>query len=206
MAIPEKFPHRPRPVIAPKLHHATFLTLKIHEMVAWYETVCGLTPTFYSEAAAWLTNDEANHRLALVAHPAIKRPVDKPISAGHHHTAFEYDSFQAWLDNYVRLRDAGIEPFMALDHGLTMSLYYADPEGNGVEIQVDNFGDWAASTEWMWAAHEFAENPIGNYFDPDKVVEAAESGLSFGEIHEKAYAGEYTPKNPPTDILLPEAY
>ena len=32
---------RPRPIIAPKLHHATFLTLKLDEMVTWYETVCG---------------------------------------------------------------------------------------------------------------------------------------------------------------------
>ena len=35
---------KPRPVIAPRLHHATFLTLKLDEMVAWYETVAGLTP------------------------------------------------------------------------------------------------------------------------------------------------------------------
>lgn len=206
MAHPEEFPHRPRPVIAPKLHHATFLTLKLHEMVAWYESVCGLTPVFYSEMGAWLTNDEANHRVALVAHPAIKRAVDKPTSAGHHHTAFEYASFQQWLDNYIRLRDKGIVPFMSIDHGLTMSLYYADPEGNGVEIQVDNFGDWAASKEWTSAAREFAENPIGNFFDPDTIVAVAESGLTFSEIHENAYAGKYLPDNPPDDILLPEAY
>ncbi|MFB9074518.1 VOC family protein [Citricoccus parietis] len=206
MSPSEKLPHRPRPVIAPRLHHATFLTMKLDEMVSWYEKVCGLTPTFYSEVGAWLSNDEANHRLALVAHPAIRRAVDKPTSHGHHHTAFEYEQFQSWLDNYVRLRDEGIVPFMSIDHGLTMSLYYADPEGNGVEIQVDNFGDWARSTQWQWGSREFAENPIGNFFDPDKIVAAAESGLTFAEIHEKAYAGEYLPENPPADILLPEAY
>jgi catechol 2,3-dioxygenase len=204
--IQPELPRKPRPVVPPKLHHATFLTLKLDEMVRWYELVAGLTPVHYSDSAAWLTNDEANHRIALVAHPAIKRPVDKPISAGLHHTAFEYRNFDQWLDNYVRLREAGIVPFMSLDHGITMSLYYADPEGNGVEIQVDAFGDWEVSKEWMWASREFAENPIGSFFDPDKLVEAREQGVSAEEIHQNAHAGKYLPENPPEDILLPEAY
>lgn len=197
---------KPRPVIAPKLHHSTFLTLKLDEMVAWYEKVAGLTPVHYSDGAAWLTNDEANHRVAFVAHPAVKKPVDKPTSAGLHHTAFEYADFDQWLDNYLRLKDEGIVPFMSLDHGITMSMYYADPEGNGVEIQVDAFGDWAVSKEWMWASREFAENPIGSFFDPDKLVEAREQGLTKDEIHAGAHAGKYTPDNPPADILLPEVY
>jgi catechol 2,3-dioxygenase len=204
--IQPELPRKPRPVVPPKLHHATFLTLKLDEMVRWYELVAGLTPVHYSDAAAWLTNDEANHRIALVAHPAIKKAVDKPISAGLHHTAFEYRNFDQWLDNYLRLKEAGIVPFMSLDHGITMSLYYADPEGNGVEIQVDAFGDWEASKEWMWASREFAENPIGSFFDPDKLVEAREQGASAEEIHQNARAGKYLPANPPADILLPEAY
>ena len=197
---------RPRPIIPPKLHHATFLTLELDEMVRWYGLVCGLEPVHYSDSAAWLTNDEANHRIALVAHPAIRKAVDKPTSAGLHHTAFEYRDFGQWLDNYERLRDAGITPFMSLDHGITMSMYYADPEGNGVEIQVDAFGDWEASKEWMWASREFAENPIGSFFDPDKLVEAREQGVSPEDIHQGARAGKYVPENPPADILLPEAY
>jgi catechol 2,3-dioxygenase len=194
------------PIIVPKLHHATFLTIKLDEMVAWYRTVVGMTPVHYSEAAAWLTNDDANHRIALVRHPGVKKAVDKPTSTGLHHTAFEYAGFDQWLDNYIRLRDRGIVPFMCLDHGVTMSMYYADPEGNGVEIQFDAFGSWAASTEWMWASREFAENPIGEWFDPDKVVEAREPGVSQEEIHEGARNGKYRPEKPPADVLLPEVY
>jgi catechol 2,3-dioxygenase-like lactoylglutathione lyase family enzyme len=206
MSTPSQPYRKPRPIIPPKLHHATFLTLKLDEMVSWYEKVAGLTPVHYSAGAAWLTNDEANHRIALIAHPAIKRPVDKPTSAGLHHTAFEYADFNVWVDNYQRLKEEGIVPFMCLDHGITMSMYYADPEGNGVEIQVDAFGDWGASKEWIWASREFAENPIGSFFDPDKIVEAREQGLSKDEIHRNARDGKYVPENPPTDLLLPEVY
>lgn len=31
---------------------------------------------------------------------------------------------------------------------MTISMYYADPDGNGVEIQVDAFNDWALSTKF----------------------------------------------------------
>lgn len=176
-------------------------------MVAWYQTVAGLTTVYYAPGeAAWLTNDEANHRIAFITHPETRAPVDKPISAGLHHTAFEYANFEQWVDNYVRLRQTRIVPFMCLDHGMTMSMYYADPEGNGVEIQVDNFGDWAKSKEWMWASLEFASNPIGTWFDPDKIVAARDEGLSMTEIHQRARAGKYTPEHPPTSVLLPEVY
>src|SRR4029453_16266585 len=96
---------RPRPIIVPKLHHATFMTMEIDPMVRFYEAVGGLQPVFYSEHAAWLTNDEANHRIALLRLPGTMPPVDKPHRAGLHHTAFEYAEFDAWLDNYERLRD-----------------------------------------------------------------------------------------------------
>ncbi|MGH3449014.1 MAG: VOC family protein [Nocardioidaceae bacterium] len=189
------------------MHHSTFLTLKLDEMVSWYQKVAGLTPVHYAAGeAAWLTNDEANHRIALITHPKTKAPVDKPTSAGLHHVAFEYASFDQWIDNYSRLKHAGIMPFMCLDHGITMSMYYADPEGNGVEIQFDSFGDWAVSKEWMWASLEFAANPIGSWFDPDKIVAAREEGLGAAEIHDRARSGKYAPERPPTSILLPEVY
>ena len=198
--------HAPsRPIVSPTFHHTTFTTLRLSEMVTWYEKVAGLTPVFSGEHGAWLTNDDANHRIALLSPPGLKHPVDKPHTTGLHHTAFEYQDFDQWLDNYVRLRAEGIQPFLALDHGMTMSIYYADPDGNGVEIQVDTFGDWKKSRSWMYFSLEFADNPIGAHFDPDKLVEARESGLDFEEIHERARAGEYTPAVIP-DIYLPEVF
>lgn len=197
---------RPRPIRAPKLHHATFMTQEVDPMVRFYELVCGLQPVYYSRHAAWLTNDEANHRIALLAIPGTKAPVDKPHTAGLHHTAFEYETFDQWLDNYVRLRDAGVRPSMCLDHGMTMSMYYVDPDGNGVEIQVDNFGDWGMSTEWMWASQEFDADQIGPQFDPEKLVEARASGLGHDEIHAMAYGGKFPPSDPTASAMLPDVW
>jgi catechol 2,3-dioxygenase len=196
---------RTSPINRPKFHHTTFATLKLDEMVAWYGTVAGLEPVYHTEKGAWLTNDEANHRIALLALPDLHEPADKGHTIGLHHTAFEYAHFDFWLDNYVRLATLGIRPFLNLDHGMTVSMYYQDPEGNGVEIQVDAFGDWSKSKEWMWASEEFDENPIGAHFDPEKLVAARRAGLSFEEIHRRSMAGEFLPEVIP-DVHLPELW
>lgn len=197
---------KPRPATPPKLHHATFMTLDVDAMVRWYELVCGLTPVYYAEHAAWLTNDEANHRIALLRLPGTKPPVDKPHTAGLHHTAFEYATFDLWIDNYARLRDNGILPSVCLHHGMTMSMYYIDPDGNGVEIQVDAWGDWLVSKEWMWASQEFSEDQMGPQFDPEKLLVARAEGLTFDQIQKRAYAREYEPAEPNRDMAFPDVW
>lgn len=138
-----------------------------------------------------MSNDEANHRIALLAFPDLEVPVDKGHTAGLHHTAFEYPEFHSWIVNYKRLKRFGLEPFVCLDHGMTMSMYYQDPEGARVEIQVDAFGDWSKSISWMYFSSEFGENPIGHHFDPQQILEAYESGMSQEEVHARARKREF---------------
>jgi hypothetical protein len=69
------------------------------------------------------------------------------------------------MSSYARMRGEGIVPAFCFDHGITMSLYYKDPDGNFVELQSDNFGDWKRSTEWMRTSADFRSDPIGTFFD-----------------------------------------
>src|SRR5580704_13251543 len=55
----------------PKLHHVTFKTSRLDDMIAWYETVIGTKVQFKDKTAAWMTNDEANHRIAFLAVPGL---------------------------------------------------------------------------------------------------------------------------------------
>jgi hypothetical protein len=84
---------------------------------------------------------------------------------------------------------------------MTMSLYYIDPDGNSVELQADNFGDWAKSSEFL-ATDEFVASPIGTPFDPGLVVAARSEGATAAELHRRAYAGEF-PASTPLDLRLP---
>ncbi|RFA22733.1 VOC family protein [Subtercola boreus] len=197
--------NRRRPIIRPVFHHTTFATLKLDEMVEFYEAIAGLEPVYHGTEGAWLSNDEANHRIALLALPDLKPSVDKGHTVGLHHTAFEYGTFDVWLDNYERLAERGIRPFVCLDHGMTMSMYYQDPEGNGVEIQFDTFGSWNRSKEWMWESEEFSLNPVGKFFDPEQIVAARKAGQGGEEIHRRARNDGFLPAVIP-DVHLPDLW
>jgi catechol-2,3-dioxygenase len=187
-------------VIHPKFHHFNLKTTRLQEMIDWYCALVGAEVLFQDAVGAWLSNDEANHRIALLAFPGFVDDPDKDTRTGLHHSAFEYGSFEDLNASYLRLREAGIEPDLCLDHGMTFSYYYKDPDGNHVELQVDNFGDWAQSSAYMRTSEVFHANPIGAFVDPAKVAEAAAAGAPFAEIHERAMAGEFAPAEPPVEI------
>jgi len=180
-------------VIHPTFHHLNLKTLRLDEMIEWYGTVVGTEVRFRDDTGAWLSNDAANHRVALLSFPDFIDDPDKATRTGLHHSAFEYGSFADLNATYLRLRAAGIEPAFCIDHGMTLSYYYADPDGNHVELQVDVFGDWDASTEWMRSSEQFHANPIGVFVDPARVARAAASGAGLEEIHARAMAGEFVP-------------
>ena len=190
-------------MIKPKLHHVTIKTSRLDEMITWYGHVIGAQVQFRDQVAAWTTNDNANHRIAFLAVPGLSDDAQKISHNGMHHCAFEYGSFEDLMELFERLREAGIEPAFCLDHGLTMSLYYRDPEENFVELQSDNFGDWAKSTAFMRTSADFAANPIGTFFDPARVYEKMKAGADFKTLQKSIRAGEYLPNPIPAHIGLP---
>ncbi len=189
-------------ITKPVLHHVTFKTTRLDAMIDWYGRVVGTVPNYRDNVAAWMSNDEANHRVALLGVPNLEDDPGKVPHTGMHHSAFEYPSINQLLETYERLKDVGIMPHAALDHGVTTSLYYLDPDGNSVELQVDNFADWQASSEWMRTAPEFKDNPIGVQIDPDQLLAAWRAGADVGELHRRGYAGEFDPGTP-LDLRLP---
>jgi catechol-2,3-dioxygenase len=186
--------------IRPTFHHVNLKTTRLQEMIDWYSAVVGCEVTFQDATGAWLTNDAANHRIALLAFPGFVEDPDKDTRTGMHHSAFEYQSFEDLNAGYQRLRARGIEPELCIDHGMTLSYYYRDPDGNHLELQVDVFGDWSASREWMQTSPEFEANPIGVLVDPAAIAERAGAGEPLEKIHASAMAGELSPEQPPVEI------
>jgi catechol 2,3-dioxygenase len=187
-------------VIHPNFHHVNLKTTRLQEMIDFYRELVGAEVIFQDQVGAWLSNDGANHRIALLAFPNFVDDPDKDTRAGMHHSAFEYDSFDELNSSYLRLKEAGITPVLCLDHGMTFSYYYADPDGNHVELQVDCFGHWAKSKAWMQTSEEFKANPIGAFVDPELVAADHAAGMSFEDIHAKATAGGYAPEQAPVEI------
>lgn len=172
-------------------------------MVDWYSTVIGTEVLFQYELGAWLSNDQANHRIALLSFPGFTEDPEHETRVGLHHMAFEFHGFEDLNETYLRLKEEGIEPEFCLDHGMTFSYYYKDPDGNRVELQVDNFGDWSRSSAWMRESLQFQEDPLGKFVDPQRVADAYAAGTSFAAIHERAMAGELGPETAPLELPQP---
>ena len=174
---------RERGRVAPvQLAHFVRKTSRFGEMVEWYQKVLEAEIVYSNEMLAFLTYDGEHHRVAIVAIPGLVDP--PPNASGTDHVAFTYASLEDLLHTYKRLKSEGIEPFWAINHGPTTSLYYKDPDGNSIETQIDNFATLEEVDEWFRRG-SFQENSIGVVFDPDELVARFEAGVPFAELVER---------------------
>ncbi|MBM4257649.1 MAG: biphenyl 2,3-dioxygenase [Deltaproteobacteria bacterium] len=171
---------RQRGKLAPiRFAHAVLQTNKLPHMLHWYQTVLEADIQYENEWIAFLTYDEEHHRLALVARPGT---VDRvPNAAGLAHLAYAYVDMDELVTTYERLKAAGIVPVRTINHGPTTSMYYADPDGNQVELQIDNYDTPEECHAWFFTP-EFAKNPIGILFNPDDLVEKFHAGVPVTQL------------------------
>jgi catechol-2,3-dioxygenase len=165
-----------------KLAHIVRRTSRFDEMVAWYQTALGAEIAHSDGVLAFLTYDEEHHRIAIVGIPALEDA--PPMCAGTDHVAFAHADLGDLLHTYARLKAEGIEPFWCINHGPTTSMYYKDPDGNRIELQVDNFPTAEECNRWMRSG-AFAANPIGVVFDPDDLLARYRSGEPIERLCER---------------------
>jgi len=167
-------------VVTPiRFAHVVFRTARFAEMQAWYETVLGAHVVHANPMIAFLTYDDEHHRIALLHTPgAPDRPAD---TSGVEHLAYTYATLGDLVATYERLKAAGITPYWTINHGPTTSMYYRDPDGTQVELQVDNFPTVEALHAWFRSG-AFARNPIGVTFDPDELAAKVRPGLPVDEL------------------------
>ena len=85
------------------------------------------------------TGEVSHHDLALAQIPdGASLPTRDwsmtPGGIGLNHVAICYPDRESWLKQIAFLKERGVTFHLRIDHGMTHSVYIADPNGHGIEI------------------------------------------------------------------------
>jgi catechol-2,3-dioxygenase len=112
-----------------KLAHVVLRTKDMPGMTKWYCDFLGGRIVHTNPAITFITYDDEHHRMAFINIPDLQDKVRH--SSGLEHISFTWDSLADLVTAYkVRKDKQGVEPVWCVNHGLTTSLYYKDPDGN----------------------------------------------------------------------------
>lgn len=163
-----------------KLAHVVYMTRRYDEMLSWYQHVFEAKVQHQNPAFAFLTYDDEHHRFAFVNMNVIK-PDDTETNAsskvGVNHVGYTFSSVGQLLDNYDRLKGLGITPYWQIHHGVTLSMYYQDPDGNRMEFQVDVCRNAEEAHAYM-SSEAFAANPVGVEVNFDSLLAQYRDGVA----------------------------
>ncbi|KAK3175526.1 hypothetical protein K4F52_010191 [Lecanicillium sp. MT-2017a] len=141
-------------------------------MVKFYLEFLGARITHAHPRVTFLTYDYEHHRIAIVSVPALQ-PRQESVGLGH--VAFGFNTLADLADSYEQKKHNGLLPFWSINHGISTSMYYKDPDGNELELQVDNFDTVTEAVDYM-NGPKFAENPVGVEYDPEEFLKRVRSG------------------------------
>ncbi len=116
-----------------KVGHVVLGSRDPQASIKFYTEALGMELVNYFEEmqAAFLSFGTQHHDIAL-----MKVPDDQPVgSTGMSHTALQIEGGEEQLvELYQRLKDYGAKIDFTVDHVLTKSVYFFDPDGNRLEI------------------------------------------------------------------------
>ena len=103
----------------------------------WYEDILGLhTYDFKPGRAAFMSaNLDESHEIALMEVGADAL-LPQQGQVGLNHMAWRMKSLDDLKELYHRLEEKGVNAQPA-DHGLSLGLYFKDPDGNGIEVYYE---------------------------------------------------------------------
>lgn len=159
----------------------------------FYREVLGLRVHRAAAAGAQLGLDGGT-LLDLHAAPPAARPA--PHAAGLYHVAFLVPSRLDLARVLLRIAGSGGVPLGAADHGVSEALYFADPEGNGIEVYADR-------PRGRWPVRDGQLAMTGDPLDADGLVALGRpygaaglpAGTRIGHIHLQV-----------TDVVRSEAF
>ena len=134
------------------LGHVVFYVRDLERSISFYTDIVGLevTGTMFNKRAALLSGGSSHHELMLIQMGEAEGPLQgKRI--GLYHVGWKVgDSLATLTSYYNRLMEMDYPVAGLADHTVSKSIYLKDPDGNEVELYVDDSSvDWKNNSSWM---------------------------------------------------------
>jgi catechol 2,3-dioxygenase len=123
-----------------EIGHLVLNVTDVERSTAFYRDVVGFQVSRYrpNGTGAFLTCGLVHHNLALFKAPEGAQPRQKG-QIGLNHFAFKVANYQALQEAHKRLIEASATIDHIVDHGMTRSVYFLDPDGIEMELFCDTF-------------------------------------------------------------------
>lgn len=118
--------------------HVHLKVSNLEVSIGFYRDVLGFElMTRFGDQAAFLSAGGYHHHLGLNTWESSGGSRPPRDATGLYHFAVRYPDRRTLAVALRRVMDAGVRLHGAADHGVSQSIYLADPDGNGVELTVD---------------------------------------------------------------------
>lgn len=135
-----------------ELGHVVFYVRELQRSCAFYREVVGLEQvgSVFGGKAAIFSSGRTHHELLLIEAGNAPGPLSG-LRLGLYHVGWKVGDSLETLREYLRRAEAfGCDIDGMSDHSVSQSLYLQDPDGNEVELFVDNPDyDWRSNHDWM---------------------------------------------------------
>ena len=121
----------------PKLLNIGHVHLKVSDLKKaeeFYTKLLGFKVNERANGYIFLTLGKRHHDLALQEIENAKKPTENTV--GLYHFAIEAKNIKELAKLYFKLKKEKID-VSPIDHGISKTLYFSDPDGNGIEVYVD---------------------------------------------------------------------
>lgn len=136
----------------PELGHIVLYVKDLQASIHFYQEIVGLEVKgrIFNNRASMLTGGRTHHELLLIEVGDAPGPL-QGRRIGLYHVGWKIgNSLDDLRGMHQKLEDAGHAIDGISDHTVSQSIYLRDPDGNEVELYVDDPDyDWQANAEWM---------------------------------------------------------
>ncbi len=122
--------------------------LKVAEQ--FYNQVLGIPIQSRSEAEQMTFFTLGQHHDFAVIAIGAKAAAPNADAVGTHHIAFKVGDLDALREAKARLEAEGVT-VAPVDHHVTKSLYFSDPDGNALELYADGSDDWKTDPDSLFS-------------------------------------------------------